>query len=103
MLGDREDGFSQKPFCEKWWSQAGSNRRPPHCERGALPAELWPLKDAKRREKARLRGAPVWGVIYGGGVGAVNNRRQNPPRRPWRNHQALFLRPPSRYSDPHRG
>src|SRR5215831_9067202 len=27
---------------EAWWSQAGSNRRPHHCERCALPAELWP-------------------------------------------------------------
>jgi hypothetical protein len=27
----------------KWWSQAGSNRRPPACKAGALPAELWPL------------------------------------------------------------
>ena len=26
----------------KWWSQAGSNRRPPACKAGALPAELWP-------------------------------------------------------------
>src|SRR5712692_7434786 len=25
-----------------WWSQAGSNRRPRHCERRAIPAELWP-------------------------------------------------------------
>src|ERR1700755_507138 len=24
------------------WSQAGSNRRPPGCDPGALPAELWP-------------------------------------------------------------
>ena len=29
---------------EGWWSQAGSNRRPRHCERRALPAELWPLR-----------------------------------------------------------
>ena len=28
--------------CGKWWSQAGSNRRPPACKAGALPAELWP-------------------------------------------------------------
>src|SRR3569833_2101101 len=28
---------------EGWWSQAGSNRRPPACHAGALPAELWPL------------------------------------------------------------
>ena len=27
---------------ECWWSQAGSNRRPPACKAGALPAELWP-------------------------------------------------------------
>ena len=26
----------------KWWSQAGSNCRPPACKAGALPAELWP-------------------------------------------------------------
>jgi hypothetical protein len=25
------------------WSQSGSNRRPPACKAGALPAELWPL------------------------------------------------------------
>jgi hypothetical protein len=27
------------------WSQAGSNRRPRHCERRALPSELWPPRD----------------------------------------------------------
>ena len=27
-----------------WWSQSGSNRRPPACKAGALPAELWPRK-----------------------------------------------------------
>src|SRR6185503_14033885 len=32
-------------FCkpvEVWWSQTGSNRRPPACKAGALPTELWP-------------------------------------------------------------
>ena len=29
---------------EGWWSQTGSNRRPPACKAGALPAELWPRK-----------------------------------------------------------
>ena len=33
-----------------WWSQAGSNRRPPACKTGALPAELWPLS-AQHTEK----------------------------------------------------
>src|SRR5260370_20300184 len=27
------------PF-EIWWTRGDSNPRPPHCERGALPAEL---------------------------------------------------------------
>jgi hypothetical protein len=26
----------------RWWSQTGSNRRPPACKAGALPTELWP-------------------------------------------------------------
>jgi hypothetical protein len=30
--------------CPSWWSQGGSNSRPPACKAGALPAELWPLK-----------------------------------------------------------
>ncbi len=30
------------PRHRNWWSQAGSNRRPPACKAGALPAELWP-------------------------------------------------------------
>ena len=28
-----------------WWSQTGSNRRPPACKAGALPTELWPRID----------------------------------------------------------
>jgi hypothetical protein len=27
-----------------WWSWSGSNRRPPECKSGALPAELQPLR-----------------------------------------------------------
>ena len=30
---------------EVWWSQTGSNRRPPACKAGALPTELWPRLD----------------------------------------------------------
>ena len=33
---------------EVWWSQTGSNRRPPACKAGALPAELWPQKSEAR-------------------------------------------------------
>ena len=39
-----------------WWSQTGSNRRPPACKAGALPTELWPrragLAPARFRAKA---------------------------------------------------
>jgi hypothetical protein len=31
-----------------WWSWSGSNRRPPECKSGALPAELQPLCSAPR-------------------------------------------------------
>src|ERR1700755_159842 len=35
--------FNQTIDLPKWWSQAGSNRRPLACHASALPAELWPL------------------------------------------------------------
>jgi hypothetical protein len=31
-----------------WWSRTGSNRRPPACKAGALPAELRPLIPVER-------------------------------------------------------
>ena len=48
---------------EVWWSQTGSNRRPPACKAGALPTELWPLVGVRlaglpsrsSRQPARLR------------------------------------------------
>ena len=33
---------SSRSASEGWWSQTGSNRRPPACKAGALPTELWP-------------------------------------------------------------
>ena len=36
-----------------WWSQTGSNRRPPECKSGALPAELWPLANRQVNPKAQ--------------------------------------------------
>ena len=35
-----------------WWSQSGSNRRPPACKAGALPAELWPLESRSNNVNA---------------------------------------------------
>ncbi len=33
-----------------WWSQTGSNRRPPACKAGALPTELWPRAGGQRTD-----------------------------------------------------
>ena len=35
-----------------WWSQTGSNRRPPACKAGALPTELWPRRRSRNRPHA---------------------------------------------------
>src|ERR1700761_7249252 len=40
----QKDRFTlNQTFCiEDWWRMTGSNRRPPACKAGALPAELIP-------------------------------------------------------------
>ena len=44
-----------------WWSQTGSNRRPPACKAGALPTELWPHQrtEGRCRRTERLRPTSV--------------------------------------------
>jgi hypothetical protein len=44
LSGVRSNHLSYRPnvSSSQWWSQSGSNRRPPACKAGALPAELWP-------------------------------------------------------------
>ncbi len=49
--GSRQSDFHE--ILRKWWSRSGSNRRPPPCKGGALPAELLP-------QRARLK--PVVGL-----------------------------------------
>ncbi len=52
---------ASRAAAKRWWSQAGSNRRPPECKSGALPSELWPpglsffRLDAFRFDSTRLR------------------------------------------------
>ena len=46
LSGMRSSQLSYRPSCFltcSWWSWSGSNRRPPECKSGALPAELQPL------------------------------------------------------------
>jgi hypothetical protein len=45
IMADAEDVFSANEHPD-WWSQTGSNRRPPACKAGALPTELWPRKSS---------------------------------------------------------
>ena len=59
---------TRSPKGEAWWSQAGSNRRPRHCERRALPAELWPHRDRLNDPKR-----PAIGAIYNPRQGQVKN------------------------------
>ena len=41
-VADRPSLRAKTFHFKAWWSQTGSNRRPPACKAGALPAELWP-------------------------------------------------------------
>ena len=47
----RRSNFKEATTCQnnrledKWWRRGGSNSRPSHCERDALPAELRPHED----------------------------------------------------------
>ena len=51
-----------------WWSQTGSNRRPPACKAGALPAELWPPSgDALYYVVAIYRGSACYLPMRGAG------------------------------------
>ena len=38
----RMPAFDFDSSLKKWWRMTGSNRRPPACKAGALPAELIP-------------------------------------------------------------
>ena len=55
-----------------WWTEGGSNSRPPHCERGALPAEL-----SARETRNYSRCLGVW-------EGGVEQRMTQRAQRDWR-------------------
>ena len=49
LSGVRSSHLSYGPKSgQLWWSWSGSNRRPPECKSGALPAELQPLNPRDR-------------------------------------------------------
>src|SRR6266849_2668915 len=51
LSGVRSSQLSYRPG-QRWWSWSGSNRRPPECKSGALPAELQPL--VRKTDRGRL-------------------------------------------------
>src|SRR5579885_1366542 len=58
LSGVRSSHLSYRPARGSltWWSWSGSNRRPPECKSGALPAELQPLHPAALRPEGINRG-----------------------------------------------
>ena len=61
LSGVRSSHLSYRPMgFRNWWSWSGSNRRPPECKSGALPAELQPLNG-----RAYLRCSPLNDLIRG--------------------------------------
>jgi hypothetical protein len=61
-----------------WWSQTGSNRRPPACKAGALPTELWPRR---RLTEPTTRGRPGFEATPGGSPKAHRARGRDGDRR----------------------
>src|SRR5258708_19176065 len=60
-----------------WWTRPGSNRRPPHCERGALPAELLAHEqqiDFNKRPRCLPTRVPL--LVNTNGTAHVLNRSQ---------------------------
>ena len=52
-IANAKGSASRRTLCiEDWWRMTGSNRRPPACKAGALPAELIP--QSKHNSRGRL-------------------------------------------------
>jgi hypothetical protein len=72
LSGVRSSHLSYGPRClpsQHWWSWSGSNRRPPECKSGALPAELQPLfKRCARFAWHSLRDVIEASWIQGSGI-----------------------------------
>jgi hypothetical protein len=66
-----------------WWSQTGSNRRPPACKAGALPTELWPprqrnidVRIARLPSRSSRRPAsPAFATLRRGNFHSLRERR----------------------------
>ena len=70
LSGVRSSHLSYGPRCSQhWWSWSGSNRRPPECKSGALPAELQPLLKCRGMSSCRgLRDVIEASWMQGSGI-----------------------------------
>jgi hypothetical protein len=106
LSGVRSNHLSYRPTkveCEDWWSLSGSNRRPPACKAGALPAELKPRQHGTRARKI----SPAWRSLDAGNLcGRLRNSTDShcskggDPAAPSDTATLLRLHPSHR---PHRG
>jgi hypothetical protein len=65
-LGGWRKTFLLRTSSPGWWSQTGSNRRPPACKAGALPTELWPrqrTEDGRQRTDRNSAVCRPWSVV----------------------------------------
>ncbi len=61
LSGVRSSHLSYRPETPvNWWSWSGSNRRPPECKSGALPAELQPQKSNRGQLDAETTETSPW-------------------------------------------
>jgi hypothetical protein len=83
--------FVRRPRCKRlgcrvpaWWSQTGSNRRPPACKAGALPTELWPRasqhepsrsEDWHANRSSRQPAPPAFAKATAGNLHSLRERR----------------------------
>ena len=82
----------------RWWSLSGSNRRPPACKAGALPAELRPQVPCLRQGGRSLNAGHLCGRLEGNQLSLVS--KGGDPAAPSDTATLLRLHPSHR---PHRG
>ena len=62
---------SPKTNPTRWWRRSGSNRRPPACKAGALPAELRPQTSGNHHPKGKTPGGETLARYPNGGPGRI--------------------------------
>ena len=95
LSGVRSSHLSYGPRCSQhWWSWSGSNRRPPECKSGALPAELQPLLKCRRMSSCRgLRDVIEASWMQGSGISNPQPLSDSLQNFKWRSGSVLTDKP----------